>query len=211
MLYRTLPFYSWFYTNITAWVDVFNHNVNRMPGSLQTCSGYFFSQPSLVGVVLAHMSKCKARAVIVVPNTRASWFPMIEGAGVRSVKIVSKGENSQFLRVHHQRGAEPYTLCQDNHAHHRYTQHPRIDKQTHIRTVRSVNTSRSLTAESEHAAHNDHGHHARPFLTSAYYVKIQSMNSMKYMITTLTPHQNPDTRIRHLRQSPMFNMLRRQR
>ena len=47
---------------------------------------------------------------MVVPNTRASWFPMIEGAGVRSVQIASKGEDSQFFRVHHQRGAEPYTF-----------------------------------------------------------------------------------------------------
>ena len=28
--------------------------------------------------MLAYISKCKARAVIVVPNTRASWFPIIE-------------------------------------------------------------------------------------------------------------------------------------
>ena len=60
--------------------------------------------------MLAHISKCEARAVIVVPNTRASWFPMIEGAGVRSVQTASQGAGSQFLRVHHQRGAEPYTF-----------------------------------------------------------------------------------------------------
>ena len=60
--------------------------------------------------MLARISKCKARAVIVVPNTRASWFSIIEGAGVRSVQIASQGAGSQFLRVHHQRGAEPYTF-----------------------------------------------------------------------------------------------------
>ena len=60
--------------------------------------------------MLAHISKCEARAVIVVPNTRASWFPIIEEAGVRSVQIASQGVDSQFFRVHHQRGAEPYTF-----------------------------------------------------------------------------------------------------
>ena len=65
---------------------------------------------SLVGVVLAHVNKCKARAVIVAPNTRASWFPMIEGTEVRSVQNASKGEDSHFFRIHHQRGAEPYTF-----------------------------------------------------------------------------------------------------
>ena len=63
-----------------------------------------------MGVVLAQISKCEARAVIVVPNTRVSWFPTIEGAGVRSVQIASKDEDSQFFRVHHERGAERYTF-----------------------------------------------------------------------------------------------------
>ena len=78
---RRLPFYLRFHANNTAGVDVFSHNVSYMPGSLQLFFGYCLPQPSLVGVVLAHISKCEARAVIVVPNTRASWFPMIEGAG----------------------------------------------------------------------------------------------------------------------------------
>ena len=110
---QRLPFHSRFHANNTAWVDVFSHNVSHMPGSLQNCFSYCFPQPSLVGVVLAHISKYEARAVIVVPNTRASWFPMIEGAGVRSVQIASQGTGSQFFRVHHQRGAEPHTFAEE--------------------------------------------------------------------------------------------------
>ena len=64
-----LPFYSRFHMKGTAGVDVFSHNVNRMPGSLRNCFGYCFPQPSLVGVVLAHICKCEARAVIVEPTT----------------------------------------------------------------------------------------------------------------------------------------------
>ena len=107
-----------------------------------TCLGHYcFSQPSLVGEVLAHISICEARAVIVVPNTRAAWFPVIEGAGVRSVQTTSQGAGSQFFKVHHHRGAEPYTFgrgglravevdlgelynsYKDNHAPRRDTQH----------------------------------------------------------------------------------------
>ena len=44
----------------------------------------------------------------MVPTTRAAWFSMIEGAGVRSVQTTSQGAGSQFFKVHHQRGAEPY-------------------------------------------------------------------------------------------------------
>ena len=110
LIRRRLPFYSRSHMNGTAGVDVFSHNVNHMPGSLRNCFGYCFPQPSLVGVVLAYIRKCKARAVIVAPNTRASWFPMIESVGVRSVQLASQGEDSQFFRVHHQRGVEPYTF-----------------------------------------------------------------------------------------------------
>ena len=107
---QRLPFYSRFHTNGTAGIYVFSHNVNHMPGSLRKCFGYCFPQPSLVGVALAHISKCEARAVIGVPNTRASWFSMIEGAGVRSVQIASKVEDSQFFRLHHQCGADSCTF-----------------------------------------------------------------------------------------------------
>ena len=107
---QRLPSTHVFHTNNTAGVDVFSHNVSHMPGSLKKCFGYCFPQSSLMGVVLAHISECEARAVIVVPNTRASWFPMTEGAGVRSVQIASQGAGSQFFRVHQQRGEEPYTF-----------------------------------------------------------------------------------------------------
>ena len=150
---QKLPFYSRFHTNNTAGVDVFSHNVSHMPGSL------LFPTTVLGGSSVAHISKCEARAVIVVPNTRAAWFPIIEGAGVRPVQTASQGAGSQFFKVHHQRGAEPYTFgrggmraleadlgelynsYKDNHAPRRDTQHPSTNKQMHTRTRRPI-TSR---------------------------------------------------------------------
>ena len=111
--------------------------------------------------MLSHISKCEARAVIVVPNTRAAWFPMIEGAGVRSVQTTSQGAASQFFKVHHQRGAEPYTFgrggmgavevdlgelynsYKDNHAPRRDTQRPSTSKQMHTRTRRPITSQPS--------------------------------------------------------------------
>ena len=116
---------------------------------------------------MAHISKCEARAVIVVPNTRATGFPMIEGAGVRSVRSTSQGVDSQFFEVHHQRGAEPYTFgrggmragevdlrelynsYKDNHAPRRDTQHPSTNKQMHTHTRRPM-TSRPMTSRPSH-------------------------------------------------------------
>ena len=93
-LHRTLPFYSRFHTNGTAGVDIFSLNVSHMSASLRICFGYYFPQLSLVGDVLAHMSKCYARAANVGPNIRASRFPMLVGTKVRSVQIAFKGEDS---------------------------------------------------------------------------------------------------------------------
>ena len=63
LIRRRLPFYSQFHTNGAAGVDVFSHNVNHILWSLRKCFGYCFPQPSFWGVVLAHISKCGARAV----------------------------------------------------------------------------------------------------------------------------------------------------
>ena len=77
-----------FHTNNTAGIEVFSHNVSHMPGSL------LFLTTVLGG---SSASKCEARAIIVVPKTRAAWFPMMEGAGVRSVQTKSQGASSQFF------------------------------------------------------------------------------------------------------------------
>ena len=47
VLYRRLPFHSRFHTNGSSRVDVFSHNVNRMPDSLRTRFGYYFPQRHL--------------------------------------------------------------------------------------------------------------------------------------------------------------------
>ena len=121
--------------------------------------------------MLAHIRKCEARAVIVVPNTRAAWFPMIEGAGVRSVQTTSQGAGSQFFKVHHHRGAEPYTFgrggmrtvevdlgelynsYKDKHAPRRDTQHPSTNKQMNTRTRRPITSRPSHRRISTHDAY----------------------------------------------------------
>ena len=70
LIRRRLPFYSRFHTNGTAGVDVFSHNVNHMPPKV---------------------------FLLLSPTTVLSGSSVGEGAGVRSVKIASKGEDSQFF------------------------------------------------------------------------------------------------------------------
>ena len=45
----------------------------------------------MVAVVLLHMQGCKARAVVVVPDDRQSWLPLLAAATVRSVAGAAKG------------------------------------------------------------------------------------------------------------------------
>ena len=58
----------------------------------------------MVAIVLQHMQGCKARAVVVVPDDRQSWFPLLAAATVRTVLVAAKGDPGTFSRMHHQKG-----------------------------------------------------------------------------------------------------------
>ena len=45
-----------------------------------------------------------ARAVVVVPDDRQSWFPLLAAATVRSVPVAAKGGAGTFFRIYHQKG-----------------------------------------------------------------------------------------------------------
>ena len=50
----------------------------------------------MVGHIVRHLAECKARAVIVVPDTRAQWFPLVQGATVRSLEEAPKAVEGLF-------------------------------------------------------------------------------------------------------------------
>ena len=50
------------------------------------------------------MQGCKTRAVVVAPDVRQSWFPLLAAATVRSVPVAAKGGTGTFFRMHHQKG-----------------------------------------------------------------------------------------------------------
>ena len=104
---QQLPFYSQYHTSGSAGVDVFSHNVSRMPGEPRPCFGFCFPPPQMVGVVLQHLAECKARAVVIVPDQRQVWFPLLSGAIVRSVAVSEMGDEGVFFRLHHQKGHVP--------------------------------------------------------------------------------------------------------
>ena len=44
----------------------------------------------MVGHVVQHL-ECHAHAVVVVPDTKAYWHPLVQQAMVRSLEVASKG------------------------------------------------------------------------------------------------------------------------
>lgn len=153
---RRLPFYSRFHTDGTGGVDELSHDVSHMPGSNQTCFGYCFPQSSLVGVVLVHLSTCEARAVIVVPNTRASWFPVIaeqESAQytlrqkertATSLGCTTNAKQSGTQSVERWASNAAFESYDDSQVHRNDTQSSRTAERAHIK-YKSIST-RTTTA-----------------------------------------------------------------
>lgn len=104
---ENLPFYSRYRTQGCAGVDVLTHNI-RMPGSSDKCFGFCFPPTNMVGVVLQHLEECQARAVMIVPDQKQSWFPRLARGLVKSRTLSTPTGPSPFFRVHHQRGREPF-------------------------------------------------------------------------------------------------------
>ena len=94
--YRAMPFYSRYQTASTADVDVHGQNVRHMPGLANACFGFGFPPPQMVSVVLQHMQRCKARAVVVVPDDRQSWFPVLAAATSGRFRLPRMGAQVRF-------------------------------------------------------------------------------------------------------------------
>ena len=109
---RALPFYSRYHTDCTASVDVLGQDMSHMSGSANACFGFCFPPPQIIAVVLQHVQGCKARAVVVAPDDRQSWFPLLAAATVRSVPVAAKRGAGTFFRMHHQKGRMPFVFRQ---------------------------------------------------------------------------------------------------
>ena len=64
----------------------------------------------MIGVILQHIVECKARAVLIVLDQEHVWFPLIDAATVSSVEVSMVRDDSEFFRVHHQRGRVPFAF-----------------------------------------------------------------------------------------------------
>ena len=93
---ENIPFYSRYRTPGCAGVDVLTQNVKFMPESSAECFGFCFPPTNMVGAMLQHLEECQARAVIVVPNQKQSWFPRLARGWVKSRTLSNQGGKSPF-------------------------------------------------------------------------------------------------------------------
>ena len=55
----------------------------------------------MVGLVTAHLRKCRARSVLVIPAVRFSWFLFVASASVWTLPVASPRESDVFYRIDH--------------------------------------------------------------------------------------------------------------
>lgn len=84
---RTLPFFSQYACEGSSGVDVLAQDVSCVPCAGEPAFGFCPPPPVMVGHVVQHLAECEARAVILVPDKGAYWFPLVHRATVRSLEV----------------------------------------------------------------------------------------------------------------------------
>lgn len=104
----SLPFFSRYQCEGSKGVDFLAQDVATMPESGNRAFGYCFPPPVMVGPVLQHLAECRAHAVIIIPDTRDHWYPLLAQGTVRSMQVSYPGQQGIFVWPHHRDGLRPY-------------------------------------------------------------------------------------------------------
>lgn len=100
----SLSFFSRYDCDGSNGVDVFAQDVSLQPGSGDRAFGYCFPPPVMAGHIVQHLAECNAHAVIVVPGTKAYWFPRVQQATVRS-RVVAPANAWGYFQLPGQDGS----------------------------------------------------------------------------------------------------------
>lgn len=90
---------------------MFAQDVSVVPGTTTRAFGFCFPPPVMVGPLVQHLAACKARAVVVVPDTRPFWFPLLAQATTISMVVSRKGQRGVFF------GRTTGTACGSTYIH----------------------------------------------------------------------------------------------
>ena len=83
-----LPLFSQYDCPGSCGVDALAQDVSKVPVTGEQAFGYCFPPPVMAGHIAQRLTECEAHAVIIVPDTRAYWFPLVQQATIRSFEVV---------------------------------------------------------------------------------------------------------------------------
>ena len=106
--YNILPFFSQYDCEGSSGTDEFAHDVSRLPGMDEQMFVYCFPPPVMVSVIVQHSAEWQSHAVIVVPDTRESWFPVAQQASIRSIVEAPTTARGLFQWPSHREGLKDW-------------------------------------------------------------------------------------------------------
>ena len=84
---EALPFFSRYDCARSAGTDVLAQDVSIVPGTTVPAFGFCFPPPVVAGHTVQHLAECKAHAVVLLPDVKAYWFPLVQLAAVTSITV----------------------------------------------------------------------------------------------------------------------------
>ena len=94
----TSPFFSQYDCARSSGVDVLAQDFSRVPIPGEQAFGCCFPPPVMAGHIVEHLAECQAHDVIIVPDTRAYWFPLVQQATVQSLEVAPRAASGYFKR-----------------------------------------------------------------------------------------------------------------
>ena len=93
---EALPFFSQYDCAGSVGADVFAHFVSLVPGTSVPALGFCFPPPIMAGHIVQHLVECEARAVVLRPDVKAYWFPLVQLATVKSIEVAAVAAEGCF-------------------------------------------------------------------------------------------------------------------
>ena len=84
---EALPFFSRYDCARSAGTDVLAQDVSIVPGTAAPAFGFCFPPPVMAGHIVQHLTECEAHAVVLLPDVKAYWSPVVQLAALRSITV----------------------------------------------------------------------------------------------------------------------------
>ena len=84
---EALPFFYRYNCAGPAGTDVLAQDVSIVPGTTVPTLGSRFPPPVMAGHIVRHLAECKAHGVVLLPDAKAYWFPVVQLAEVKSITV----------------------------------------------------------------------------------------------------------------------------